>query len=161
MVGKGQKQQKWYCVAVLLICTRNWSFWKGLVPVCLRAILPYSVKSCRCCKEKSQWLLKNCLSFTCKWSSLIPCWTLYTSTEEVIYTFSMCLGVKTKIDMGLQSVFWCINKNIHLRRSWCSGQRQSCSHGLLFCSRRFPEKQVLRNCCFYLFLNLCVHEEDS
>ena len=112
-------------------------------------------------KEKSQWLFENCLSFTCKWSSLIPCWTLYTSTEEVIYTFSMCLGVKTKIDMGLQSVFWCINKNIHLRRSWCSRQRQSCSHGLLFCSRRFPENQVLRNCCFYLFLDLCVHQEDS
>ena len=112
-------------------------------------------------KEKSQWLFENCLSFTCKWSSLIPCWTLYTSTEEVIYTFSMCLGVKTKVEMSLQSVFWCINKNIHLRRSWCSRQRQSCSHGLLFCSRRFPENQVIKNCCLYLFLNLCVHEEDS
>ena len=112
-------------------------------------------------KEKWQWLFENCLSFTCKWSSLIPCWTLYTSTEEVIYTFSMCLGVKTKVEMGLQSVFWCSDKNIHLRRSWCSRQRQSCSHGLSFCSRRFPENQVLKNCCFYLFINLCVHEKDS
>ena len=31
--------------------TRNCSFWKGFVPVCLRAILPYSVNSCRCCKK--------------------------------------------------------------------------------------------------------------
>ena len=55
----------------------------------------------------------------------------------------------------------CILMNIHLRRSWCSRQRQSCFLELLFCNQRFPENQVLKNCCLYLFLNLCVHEEDS
>ena len=160
MVGKGQKQHKWYCVALLLIFTRNWSFWKGLVPLCLRAILPYSVKSCRCCKREITVIIWKLFVFYLQM-------VFSDSMLNIVHqhwgghTFSMCLGVKTKIDMGLQSIFWCINKNIHLRRSWCSGQRQSCSHGLLFCSRRFPEKQVLRNCCFYLFLNLCVHEEDS
>ena len=80
-----------------------------------------------------------------------------------LYIFNV-LGCENKgIDGSttLQSLFWCINKNIHLRRSWCSRQRQSCSHGLLFCSRRFPENQVLKDCCLYLFLNLRVHEEDG